>query len=73
LSIARRAVVRNRLDRFHLAMAVIERVPGLVDRAGRAAQYCRDRLIEHDRYIRQHGEDLPEIRDWTWPCPAPDA
>jgi len=66
-------VVLNRLDRFHLAMAVIERVPGLVDRAGRAAQYCRDRLIEHDRYIRQHGEDLPEIRDWTWPCPAPDA
>lgn len=63
-------VVRNQLDRFHLAMAVIDRVPGLIDRAGHVHQHCRDRLIEHGRYICEHGEDMPEIRDWAWPCEA---
>jgi xylulose-5-phosphate/fructose-6-phosphate phosphoketolase len=60
-------VVLNKLDRFHLAMDVIERVPGLESKAAYVKQHCRDRLIEHRDYITQHGEDLPEIRNWGWP------
>jgi xylulose-5-phosphate/fructose-6-phosphate phosphoketolase len=59
-------VVQNDMDRFHLAMDVIERVPGLATRAAYAKQAFRDRLIEHQAYIRRWGEDPPEIRDWTW-------
>jgi len=65
--------VRNGLDRFHLAMAVIDRVPGLLDRAAHARQHFCDRLIEHDLYVREHGEDMPDIRDWAWPCPPAEA
>jgi xylulose-5-phosphate/fructose-6-phosphate phosphoketolase len=59
--------VRNDIDRFHLAGDVIDRVPGLAVRAAYARQMLRDRLIEHAEYIRKHGDDMPEIRDWTWP------
>ena len=59
-------VVLNDLDRFHLAGDVIERVPGLAVRASVATDYLRSKLLEHQAYIRQHGEDPPEIRDWTW-------
>ena len=59
--------------RFHLAMAVIDRVPGLLDRAAHAKQPFRDRLIEHGLYVREHGEDMPEIRDWAWSCPVAEA
>jgi xylulose-5-phosphate/fructose-6-phosphate phosphoketolase len=60
-------VVLNQLDRFHLAIEVIERVPGLVSRAAHARQLFRDKLLEHKRYIYQHGEDMPEIQGWSWP------
>jgi len=63
-------VVKNRLDRFHLAIEVIERVPGLAITAAHIKQQFRDNLIEHTRYVRQHGEDMPMIRDWTWPYGA---
>ena len=63
-------VVLNRLDRFHLAIDVIERVPSLGVAAASIKQQFRDALIEHSRYIRAHGEDMPEIRDWTWPYDA---
>jgi xylulose-5-phosphate/fructose-6-phosphate phosphoketolase len=59
-------VVRNDLDRFHLVDEVINRVPGLAARAAYVKQAVRDKLIEHERYIVQRGEDLPEVRDWTW-------
>ena len=59
-------VVLNGLDRFHLAMDVIERVPGLASRAAHAKQHFRDKLIEHRRYIYEHG-DMPEIQKWSWP------
>ena len=58
--------VRNDLDRYHLVLDVIDRVPGLVDRAAYVRQELRDKLIDHDEYIREHGDDPPEIRDWTW-------
>lgn len=60
-------VVLNELDRYHLAIEAIERVPGLATKAAAAKQQFRDALIEHSRYIREHGEDMPEIRDWAWP------
>ena len=59
--------VLNDLDRFHLAGDVVDRVPRLRDRAGHFKQLLRDKLIEHKRYIMQHGDDMPEIRDWKWP------
>jgi xylulose-5-phosphate/fructose-6-phosphate phosphoketolase len=60
-------VVLNELDRFHLAIEVIERVPGLAVAAAHVKQQFRDALIEHTRYVRAHGEDVPKIRDWSWP------
>jgi xylulose-5-phosphate/fructose-6-phosphate phosphoketolase len=59
-------VVLNDLDRFHLVMDVIDRVPRLGYRAARLKQWCRDKLTEHREYIVRTGEDLPEIRDWVW-------
>lgn len=59
-------VVMNDLDRFHLVADVVERVPRLRQRAAYVKQYVRDRLIEHKEYIRKFGEDMPEIRDWSW-------
>ena len=60
-------VVLNELDRFHLAIEAIDRVPGLVTRAAQAKQGFRDRLTAHKLYIREHGEDMPEIQGWKWP------
>ncbi|MGA7571446.1 MAG: phosphoketolase family protein [Candidatus Aquilonibacter sp.] len=58
--------VRNELDRFHLAADAIERVPRLGDRGAHAQQLLRNKLVEHRRYIEHYGEDMPEIRDWSW-------
>ena len=60
-------VVLNELDRFHLAIEAIDRVPGLVTRAAQAKQGFRDRLTAHKLYIHEHGEDMPEIQGWKWP------
>jgi xylulose-5-phosphate/fructose-6-phosphate phosphoketolase len=58
--------VRNDLDRYHLVLDVIDRVPGLSDRAAYVRQELRDRLLDHQEHIRRWGDDPPEIRDWTW-------
>jgi len=58
--------VRNRLDRFHLAGDVIDRVPRFRDTAGHVKQKLRDLLVDHRRYIEEYGEDPPAIRDWAW-------
>jgi xylulose-5-phosphate/fructose-6-phosphate phosphoketolase len=58
--------VRNDLDRFDLVMDVIDRVPGLAQRAAHTRQLMRDKLTEHQNYIAEHGQDLPEIREWQW-------
>ncbi len=62
--------VLNELDRFHLAIEAIERVPGLGIARADVIQRFRDALIEHARYVREHGEDMPQIRDWVWPNSA---
>jgi len=59
-------VVMNKLDRFHLVLDVIRRTPSLSDQAADLAHWAEAKLTEHHHYIRQHGEDLPEIRHWRW-------
>jgi xylulose-5-phosphate/fructose-6-phosphate phosphoketolase len=60
-------VVLNELDRFHLAIEVIDRVPGLGTAAAGSRQEFQHKLIEHRAYVREHGEDMPEIQEWRWP------
>src|SRR5437588_700586 len=62
-------VMLNDLDRFHLVMDVIDRVPGLGTRAVSIRQLMADERARARQYTRDHGEDLPEVRDWTWPHP----
>jgi len=58
--------VLNEIDRFHLANSVIDVLPGLGVRAAYVKQALRDKLRAHHDYIREHGDDLPEVRDWQW-------
>ena len=59
-------VVLNELDRFHLVMSVIDRVPKLGARAAHIKQELQFKLIAHKEYTHEHGEDMPEVRDWKW-------
>jgi xylulose-5-phosphate/fructose-6-phosphate phosphoketolase len=59
-------VVQNDLDRFHLVQDVIDRVPKLGSRFAFLRQTMADKLVEHRAYIRLHGDDMPEVRDWRW-------
>jgi xylulose-5-phosphate/fructose-6-phosphate phosphoketolase len=58
--------VLNDLDRFHLVMDTIDRLPQCGEKGLYLKQQLQDKLIEHRRYINLHGEDLPEIRNWKW-------
>jgi xylulose-5-phosphate/fructose-6-phosphate phosphoketolase len=59
-------VVMNDMDRFHLVMDVIDRVPGLNRKSAWLRQQMADTRVRHWAWTREHGEDLPEVRDWTW-------
>jgi xylulose-5-phosphate/fructose-6-phosphate phosphoketolase len=59
--------VLNDMDRFHLVMDTIDRLPQCGERGADLKQRLADKLIEHRHYICEHGEDLPEIRNWRWP------
>ena len=58
--------VLNDLDRFHLVMDTIDRVPQIGPHGVYLKQQLRDKLVEHRHYINEHGQDMPEIRNWTW-------
>jgi xylulose-5-phosphate/fructose-6-phosphate phosphoketolase len=66
-------VMLNDLDRFHLVMDVIDRVPGLAQRAAGLRQHMADERLRHRAYTRQVGDDAPDVRDWVWPESAPPA
>ncbi|WP_369130841.1 phosphoketolase family protein [Modestobacter roseus] len=58
--------VMNRIDRYHLAIDVIDRVERLRDVSAHAREQLAGKIIEHRQYVRTHGEDLPEIQQWQW-------
>jgi xylulose-5-phosphate/fructose-6-phosphate phosphoketolase len=60
-------VVMNDMDRYHLVMDVIDRVPELGQREANLRQLMVDKRIEHHHWTRQYGEDLPEVTEWSWP------
>ena len=60
-------VMLNDLDRFHLVMDVIDRVPGLGERAAHLRQEMADERLRHRAYTREVGDDAPDVRDWVWP------
>ena len=62
-------VVMNNMDRFHLVMDVIDRVPGLGNSAAWLRQQMTDTRARHRAWTREHGEDLPEVANWAWPYP----
>ena len=60
--------VQNDIDRFHLVQTVVDNLDHLGAKGAYLKQKMRDKLIEHKHYIDEHGEDLPEIRNWKWPA-----
>ena len=62
--------VMNELDRYHLAIEAIERVPGLETSGTPAKERFQAKLAEHARYVREYGHDMPEIENWRWPYAA---
>ena len=58
--------VQNELDRYHLVMDVVKYVPKLANRGARLNQWCKDKLVEHNEYIREYGIDMPDIKNWNW-------
>jgi xylulose-5-phosphate/fructose-6-phosphate phosphoketolase len=58
--------VLNDLDRFHLVIDVIDRVPGLSSRCAHVKQDMRDKLVSHRQYVCEHGDDMAEVKDWVW-------
>ncbi len=59
-------VVLNRMSRYHLVMEVLRWSRRAPEGGPALAQYCRDMLAKHEVYVREHFEDMPEVRDWTW-------
>ena len=58
--------VQNDLDRFHLVIDAVKLIPSLGNRAASLVQEMKNKLVEHNQYIREHGVDMPEVADWKW-------
>lgn len=65
--------VQNEIDRYHLVMDMIKRLPQLGNRGAYVFQMMRDKLVEHKQYIKEYGEDLPEVKDWKWETIQPNS
>ncbi|MBK9983652.1 MAG: phosphoketolase family protein [Saprospiraceae bacterium] len=63
-------VVMNDMDRYHLVMDVIDRLPQLASKGAYTKQYLKNKLLDHKAYIEKHGEDMPEILNWKWTSPV---
>ena len=59
-------VVLNNLDRYQLAFDAIRRIPRLVDQVQKASERYWTMMERHKLYVGEHGEDMPEVRDWRW-------
>jgi xylulose-5-phosphate/fructose-6-phosphate phosphoketolase len=66
-------VVLNEMSRYHLVMEALHRSARTPAGADALNRFCRDQLLRHHDYVREHFEDMPEIRNWRWPGPAPSA
>jgi len=62
--------VLNELDRYHIAGGVVDRVPRLTKVGSHFKQFLRDKLVEHRHYVCEHGDDMPEVKEWKWPGKA---
>ena len=62
-------VVLNEMSRYHLAIEALRRAPAAPAGAAELNEHCREMLARHHRYVREHFEDMPEVRDWTWATP----
>jgi xylulose-5-phosphate/fructose-6-phosphate phosphoketolase len=60
--------VLNEIDRFHLAIEAIDRIPRLATVAAHLRQQMVNKLVDHRRYVTAHGEDMPEVVNWRWPA-----
>ncbi len=58
--------VQNEMDRYHLVMDAMKYLPSLGDKRVMVNQWCKEKLIEHKEYIKEYGEDMPEVKDWKW-------
>jgi xylulose-5-phosphate/fructose-6-phosphate phosphoketolase len=59
-------VVKNEMSRYHLCVEAVRRVPRLEGRADELLEHCAAMLARHESYIREHLEDMPEVREWIW-------
>jgi xylulose-5-phosphate/fructose-6-phosphate phosphoketolase len=59
-------VVLNRMSRYHLVLAALEHARRTPERGAALADHCREMLLRHADHIREHFEDLPEVRNWSW-------
>lgn len=58
--------VQNEIDRYHIVIDALKYLPQLGNSSSRLIEWCKDKLIEHNEYIREYGQDLEEVRNWTW-------
>lgn len=58
--------VQNEIDRYHIVIDALKYLPQLGNSSSRLIEWCKDKLIEHSEYIRKYGQDLEEVRNWTW-------
>ena len=58
--------VQNKIDRFNLVIDALKYLPKLEDKSSSLIEWCKDMLVEHKEYIKEHGKDMPIITEWKW-------